>query len=419
MFLTAFEQLASRFGSLRAIFELVEATVSKAPKSLLDAYTLASHLNVSEDSVSAAMDQAVAADLLVKLTGGICQICGAWSRIEEWKHLARCTGCDAPLPQPPSQLGTRYRLSPAGKAAQQAATAGIGTSSWPSDEASAYRGNIRAAIITVKAEEEDAILTHFPSHHTVEGARSYNLSRATNVFGDVFLVATVRQPKQGNLHAASVVTDLIADFDPVWLILVGIAGASPFGDAVLGDVVFGTHVHDLTVRVDEADGTQKYSASGGAVVKDVETQVVHLRSQLQAEVAVPVGRPALNLNKLQFTTKNKEVNAKIRARVKARFDENGLGTTRVLDGPVLSSDSLMKDPNILIQWYSTMRSALTVEMESAGAHHAARAKGKTYALLPIRAISDIVGLKKQEDWVVHACQVAAAFAHAFVIRFKP
>jgi nucleoside phosphorylase len=39
-------------------------------------------------------------------------------------------------------------------------------------------------------------------------------------------------------------------------------------------------------------------------------------------------------------------------------------------------------------------------------------------LLAIRAISDIVGHKKGEDWVRYACAVAAEYAHAFVVLSK-
>jgi nucleoside phosphorylase len=316
----------------------------------------------------------------------------------------------------------RYRLSDAGRNEQLAATAGVGTTRWV-PAISAYRGKVRFAIVTIKTEEEDAVLKKFPPHHEVKGQRSYHLTRMRTERNETILVASTRLPRQGNLEAQAVVGQLIDDLAPFCVLLVGIGGASPLGDAVLGDVVFGSHVHDLTVALDNSDGTKEFAGEGGPMDEALVAAVSHMRPALQSIPAVE-GAPSVNLEALEFTTDNESLNAKIKDRLVDRFRAAAGGVaragTKVFIGPILSSDSLMKNPVVARQWCETRRDALAIDMEFAGAHRASRSVGRTASrLLAVRAISDIVGHKKGESWVRYACGVAAEFAHAFVVRWAP
>ncbi len=286
------------------------------------------------------------------------------------------------------------------------------TSSEWEDDVTAYRGRVHFAIITVKAEEEDEILERFPRQHSVRGQRFYSMCRTENVRGEQLLVASVRQPGQGNIHASTITRDLIADLDPAWILLVGIAGASPFGDAILGDVVLGTHVHDLTVHARNADGSSTFSAKGGAATPEVEATVVHARSTLAKVMHFPTPQITLPPSPT-FTTSDEEVNKRISASLKTKR------SPKILDGPIISTDALVKDVELVKTWRDVMRNALAIEMESAGAYGASRTLSKTYAVLAIRGISDIVGLDKQEHAVAHACSVAAECALQFVRQWSP
>src|SRR5262249_9114981 len=84
-------------------------------------------------------------------------------------------------------------------------------------------------------------------------------------------------------------------------------------------------------------------------------------------------------------------------------------------GPIASSDRLVKDPAVLIPWLTTARNLLAVEMESGGVYRAVR---EGCAMLAIRGISDIVGLKRSDAWTKYACASAAAFTRAF-LRTRP
>ena len=97
----------------------------------------------------------------------------------------------------------------------------------------------------------------------------------------------------------------------------------------------------------------------------------------------------------------------------------GAGTSRraptYVSGLIASSDRLVKDPTVLFPWITTARNLLAVEMESGGVYRAARDR---CLMLPIRGISDIVGLKRADAWTRFACASAAAFARAF-LRTRP
>lgn len=321
----------------------------------------------------------------------------------------------AAVPKPPDP-GPSEPPKSVGSTAPPKNEKGTPSSDWV-DEIAAYKGVVDFAVITIKAEEEDAILRQFPRQHSVRGERDYGLTRTQAVLGGNLLVATVRQPRQGNTYATSVVKDVIKDLDPKWILLVGIAGASPFGDAVLGDVVLGTHVHDLTVHARNEDGSTTFSAGGGAATQDVESTVTHLRSTIQSRVTFPPLDKKVSLRKLAFTTEEQEVNERIQETLKERF--RGGYAPRILDGQIISTDALVKDVDLVKQWSGHMRAALAIEMESAGAYNAARTRAKTYAMLPIRGISDIVGLKKREGWVLRACENAARCAFEFVRNGTP
>jgi hypothetical protein len=75
----------------------------------------------------------------------------------------------------------------------------------------------------------------------------------------------------------------------------------------------------------------------------------------------------------------------------------------------------VKDPKLLFPWITSARGILAIEMESAGVHRATRDKTP---MLSIRALSDVVGLKRQDAWTKYACGAAAAFTRAY-LRTRP
>lgn len=418
MFLPTFEALASKHSTLRLIFEGMDSEVTDSAKALLDPEFFASQLGCQIGDVQAAAVAAQKAGVLEAVDGFLCvgEHCLTWQPTSS----AVCDECNSPMNG--KLTSRRYRLSAAGIAERLRATGGLGTPARWSTSASDHRGKIRAAIVTIKQEEEAAVLKRFPSEAHVRGIRDYHLGRVTHVDGRTIFVATVRLPGQGNLEATTVVGQVMDDLAPDCVFLVGIAGASPWADAVIGDVVLGTHVHDLTLALDDVGGEREWNGEGGGMSDVIVSAATYLRPALEQLPSI-VGAPTIDANTLSLTTDDDDLNARIRAKLLERFgcDSNGApkAKTTVFTGAIMSSDNLVKNPQTARKWTKTRRAALAIDMEFAGAYRAARVPGRTSHLLAIRAISDIVGMKKVESAVRYACEVAAEHALAFVTRWTP
>jgi len=119
------------------------------------------------------------------------------------------------------------------------------------------RGHVDFAVITIKNEEFVATLTQFgaTNSHIVKAARDYALVSIPQPRGAKAVAAITRCPSQGNGVAQDVVRDIIADLDPQWILVVGIAGAAPTEEFGLGDVVLASHVLDFSVEAVKADAS--------------------------------------------------------------------------------------------------------------------------------------------------------------------
>jgi hypothetical protein len=62
---------------------------------------------------------------------------------------------------------------------------------------------------------------------------------------------------------------MIEDFDPEWLMLVGIAGATPSDEFTLGDVVVASELHDFSVRAAIFNKETAYRPGGGRMAPAV------------------------------------------------------------------------------------------------------------------------------------------------------
>lgn len=79
-------------------------------------------------------------------------------------------------------------------------------------------------IITIREDEFEAVLQRFPLAATTEGRRRYGLSNLQTYDGAEYVIALARCHEQGTGEGQNIASDLIEDFDPQWLLLVGIAG---------------------------------------------------------------------------------------------------------------------------------------------------------------------------------------------------
>ncbi len=292
------------------------------------------------------------------------------------------------------------------------------------------RGKIDFAIITIKEEEFEAVLTQFPPEpdRTVSLARAYVLREVIQNDGSAATVAITRCPTQGNGISQEVFHDIAKDLDPQWVLCVGIAGGAPISEFSLGDVLLGSNVLDMSVEAIKSGEEPTYAAEGHAAHLEVENYCTVVKGQNLAlgdwallwDAPFKPDRKRVTEPKIVLKAKNfygdeawrKRTRKSLEAEVKSRPR-----APRVSAGLIAASDRLVKDNRVLARWLKIARQIRAVEMESAGVYRAACGRGehrKGYPAMTIRGISDIVGFDRDDAWTLYACISAAAFAYAFV-----
>lgn len=275
---------------------------------------------------------------------------------------------------------------------------------------------VDVGILTIRDDEFRAVLAAFPEEAGIHtGRRDYTLRYAAGGEGSRYTLAVVRQVEQGNGEAQEAARDLLDDLNPSLLLVVGIAAGLPSDDITLGDVVLSTRVNDYSVEARKANSEPTYNLSGGPVAKAIAAKVANLAGRerdLGDWTARLPNRPAVDWKKRGQLYGSAEWQQELREKLEGHFGKGAQGRKpRFMAGAIASSDRLVKDPKILFPWVKTARHLLAIEMESGGVYRAARER---CAMLAIRGISDLVGLKRNEAWTKYACLVAAEFARAFL-----
>ena len=290
----------------------------------------------------------------------------------------------------------------------------------PKLESTDLRGEVDVAILTMREDEEDAVLKRFPTAAYCEEAGcsiSYLL-----VEGGYFTVAITRSLRQGTNEAQKVTETLIRKLAPTWIIVVGIAGAVPDSDFTLGDVIVADRVYDLTLSASK-QGKREYSLAGGSVHALVDRVLVGLRArrdELQAwnrRDAIGAARPSMSVaNALYYGTA--AFRRQVRESLESHFGRRAR-RPRFTVRPIVSSNMLVQDTNLVQNWRKLVRHFAAIEMEFGGAYIAAKGRAEDGGDIPVftvRGISDVVGLRRQGsgDWTNYARNSAASFTRALV-----
>ena len=292
------------------------------------------------------------------------------------------------------------------------------------------KGKIDFGIITIREDEFLAACRHFAPTRWTIGRSRYEVAEVDTVNGDCHTVGIVRLHGQGRVIAQKIASNMIEDLDPKWLLLVGIGGAVPSDDFTLGDVVCGSHLYDFSVRAALEGRRDSLNITGGNMHPLVDLLLSNLlairglrvwnsKKAIKAQkprLIVPkpgsdlyYGEPSWRKNVRDFLLHHFSYREEMTPEevIKVR---RPLVTSR----PVASSDVLMKSATDLQQWQESARSVAAVEMELGGVYEAARQAHKQYPVLAVRGISDIVGYKRDDEWIKYACNTAAAFAVALL-----
>jgi nucleoside phosphorylase len=275
---------------------------------------------------------------------------------------------------------------------------------------------VDVGIVTIKDEELRAVLDVFPRSEGVfvgRSGRHYNLRIADAGGGRTYRLAIVRLVEQGNGEAQAAARDLIDDVKPALVLVVGIAGGVPGSDLTLGDVVISTRINDYTVHQASQGGAREFAIGGGPVAFRVAAGVANLATRddaLRGWTDELPPRPPLEPDDAAVGGPA-DWQERVRTSLIHHFRTQPRSAPRFLDGALGSSDGLIKDVDLLVGWLATARNLRAVEMESAGVYHATRDR---CAMLAIRGISDLVGLKRDERWTHYACATAAVFTRAYL-----
>jgi nucleoside phosphorylase len=288
--------------------------------------------------------------------------------------------------------------------------------------AAELKGKLDFGIITIREDESQAVLKRLPTKTLCKGKQTYSISTLLTSNGDEYVIASVRCLEQGNQQAQSVAQRLIDDLDPQWILLVGIAGCIPDPDYTLGDVILASRLHDFCVSARFENGASQFNVRGGPMHPDVQNLLASLPfiesllGKWNTSRRIGADRPKTKLQAENFYGDDVWKD-KTRASLKRYFGpKSNRKIPKVLTGSVASSDTLVKDTNLVKEWQQSARQVAGIEMELAGVYQAAHDAQKP--VLAIRGISDVVGFKRSPEWTEYACHTAAAVAVA-LLKFRP
>ena len=267
-----------------------------------------------------------------------------------------------------------------------------------------HRGTVDVGIVALRADELDALARRLPGGPgVVRGAAEYDLRDA----GPGCRVALVQ--------SAGAAVALVDELAPRWILVVGVASGVPADEPTLGDVLVSTSVLDHEVEAVLEDGTRAHAHAmsmhpdAAAFAADLASRRAALAALCTPEV-IGLDLPLVDLSLGSFygTKKTKaEVHAILRRR------EGGRARLPTLTaGVILASDRRLDEGELLQASLRAPRRFRAVETESAGVYRALHDRG--IPVLAIRAIGDVIGLKRRPEWTEYACQAAAAFTIALL-----
>lgn len=260
-------------------------------------------------------------------------------------------------------------------------------------------GHARVAVMTIIKEEFDAARDVLGLHEEVANTQYVTSGKTGDRFYDVVLCEAT---ERSNIPCATLTADIIDDFRPEVLLLVGIAGGLTDGGAgregiALGDVV----VADSVAYVEFMKITDgKYS----------------LRH-------FPLDHPSIHLRKVIVKALVRSFD--LAAAIKIERPDKST-TPKILEGEIVCGDKVMgglEDP-MQAKLLEPFEKAIAVDMESIGMARAVCERRTSIWYNPrylvIRGISDLVTVGENAEtrakWKPYAAYAASAVAKAFVDR---
>ena len=226
--------------------------------------------------------------------------------------------------------------------------------------------------------------------------------------------------EQGHGSAQKCATKLIADWNPKWILVVGIAGGIPAEEYSLGDVMLANRVYDFSVTAAVDGKKSELNPTGGPVHPSVEKLLQIIRAcesklgSWNGADAIPQPKPPVSVGNSAGKSPffgDAEWQKKVRKCFKANFPRKETPRAPIFTvGAIVTANVLVKDPETAQEWLKAARAISHIDMELGGVMRAAEDR----PVLSVRGLSDIVGYRRSSAWTGFACQSAAAFAHALI-----
>ena len=286
--------------------------------------------------------------------------------------------------------------------------------------ASPYRGTIDVGILTIREDENDAVLRRFTKLAIEERRRRYRIRSLALPDGREYRLAVLRCVDQGNADAQAAAHALLEDLAPRFVLVVGIAGGVPSDEFTLGDVVVSSRIVDFSVEAVIRGKEREYALGGGPLHPDAAKLAADVRAMItdgeldgwNSPDRLTRSRPPVDLSPDRFYGEADWLTS-VQQKLTRHFADQAPRPPLATTGAIASSDRLIKDDETLSVWLKIARQVVAVEMESAGVYKATHGSGVPF--LAVRGISDVVGFKRHPDWTAYACETAASFARAFLL----
>ncbi|HEX7844004.1 MAG TPA: COR domain-containing protein [Kofleriaceae bacterium] len=285
---------------------------------------------------------------------------------------------------------------------------------------SPYLGKVDFGILTIREDENNAVLRRFAKVAVDERRqRRYRIRSLALPGGGAYTLAVLRCLEQGNTDAQAAAHALLEDLAPRFVLVVGIAGGIPAHEFSLGDVMVSSRIVDFSVEAVIGGKEREYALSGGPLHPEAAKFAADISAMItdgelgdwNSPDAIKQSRPPVDLADDRFYGEE-EWQKSVRQKIQRHFGGSASRPPLAVAGAIASSDRLIKDDETLSVWLKIARQVVAVEMESAGIYKATHGR---VPFLAIRGISDVVGFKRDPDWIAYACETAAAFARAFLL----
>jgi nucleoside phosphorylase len=244
-------------------------------------------------------------------------------------------------------------------------------------------------LVTPLSEERDAVLKKLENHRKqpplANDKHTYFRAQVTATFPDsnsgLYQVILLPLVGMGLLEAATATTTAIEQWNPKYVVLIGIAGGIAARGVQIGDILIADQIADYEL--------QKVTPDGPEIRWDVHQVDPRLLGA--------------SINFIDESWKKL-----------LQVERPGPGEPKLFKGPIASGDKVIAFGDFLKKPQEAWPKLIGVEMEAAGAAKAAFQSSADSAFFMVRCASDLAdenkGSTDVKKWRNYACDVAASFA---------